>query len=62
MSMPAGMAGLKGAYHGVFGVPDYDAYLAHQRKAHPGLPAMDYAAFIRARQDARYGRGNARCC
>ena len=44
------------------GVGDYDTYLAHQRKFHPGQPVLDYTAFIRAQQDARYSRGMARCC
>lgn len=44
------------------GVGDYDAYVVHQRAAHPGVPVLDYAAFVRQRQDARYGRGGARCC
>ena len=46
------------------GLPDYDAYLSHQERTHPGEPVMSYAEFFRERQDARYG-GNGRigrCC
>lgn len=46
------------------GLPDYDAYLTHQERTHPGEPVMSYAEFFRERQDARYG-GNGRigrCC
>ncbi|MFO1105492.1 MAG: CstA-like transporter-associated (seleno)protein [Amaricoccus sp.] len=52
----------------MIGVPDYDAYVAHRRAAHPGEPVMTYAEFFRERQAARYGEGAAgsargfRCC
>ena len=47
------------------GVPNYDAYVAHMGRTHPGLPVMTYAEFFRERQDARYGGGGAgglKCC
>ncbi|AVS86091.1 DUF466 domain-containing protein [Paracidovorax avenae] len=46
------------------GLPDYDAYLTHQERTHPGEPVMSYAEFFRDRQDARYGgKGRiGRCC
>lgn len=44
------------------GVPDYDAYVAHQRRAHPDREPMSREAFARERMDARYGRGRSRCC
>ncbi len=44
------------------GLPDYDAYVAHVRNAHPDMPVPSYEAFFRERQAARYGRGAARCC
>jgi uncharacterized short protein YbdD (DUF466 family) len=47
------------------GLPDYDTYVEHMRRSHPGLPAMSYAEFFRDRQEARYGgggRGGFRCC
>ena len=43
------------------GVPDYAAYLAHRREAHPGEPAMSRAEFHRERTERRYG-GVSRCC
>lgn len=43
------------------GVPDYEAYLAHRREAHPGEPAMSRAEFHRERTERRYG-GVSRCC
>ena len=47
------------------GVPDYDTYVQHMRLTHPELPVMDYPAFFRERQEARYGGGDGRpgrCC
>ncbi|MBL8642796.1 MAG: YbdD/YjiX family protein [Rhodospirillaceae bacterium] len=44
------------------GVPDYDAYVNHMRVRHPDEKPLDYAAFFRARQEARYGDGMTRCC
>jgi uncharacterized short protein YbdD (DUF466 family) len=47
------------------GVPSYDTYVEHMRKAHPDRAPMTYAEFFRDRQDARYGvggRGGFRCC
>ena len=46
------------------GVPNYDTYVAHQRREHPDQPVMGYEAFFRERQEARYGgKGRiGRCC
>lgn len=48
----------------VCGIPDYQAYLAHQSRHHPGQPLLSYEAFFRERIDARYGgrNGKMRCC
>ena len=44
------------------GLPDYDAYVAHVRAAHPGATPMTREQFAIERMDARYGRGRSRCC
>ena len=46
------------------GVPNYDTYVAHQRREHPDQPVRGYEAFFRERQEARYGgKGRiGRCC
>lgn len=44
------------------GVPDYDAYVNHMRVRHPDQAPLDYTSFFRARQEARYGGGQSRCC
>jgi uncharacterized short protein YbdD (DUF466 family) len=46
----------------MLGVPDYQAYLAHLKVAHPEQIPLDRDAFVIARQQARYGRGGLRCC
>ena len=64
-----GEIGKFGAYLGkaarlMVGLPDYDAYLDHMAKTHPGKPVMSYEEFFRERQDARYGSEGrvGRCC
>ena len=46
------------------GVPNYDTYVEHVARTHPGQPPMTRAEFFRNRQDARYGGGSDgfRCC
>jgi uncharacterized short protein YbdD (DUF466 family) len=45
------------------GLPEYDTYVAHMEKTHPGQPMMTYEAFFRERQEARYGSGKrGGCC
>ena len=40
-----------------FGVPDYDAYVAHVRARHPDTAPMTREAFCVERMHARYGAG-----
>ena len=65
-----GNLGQAGKYLGqaarmLVGIPDYDYYIQHMATNHPDQPVMDYEAFFRDRQEARYG-GNGkvgfRCC
>ncbi|NMZ95210.1 YbdD/YjiX family protein [Pseudomonas panacis] len=45
------------------GIPDYDTYVEHMQTKHPDKPMMDYKAFFRERQEARYGgKGGPKCC
>jgi uncharacterized short protein YbdD (DUF466 family) len=51
--------------HLMIGVPDYETYVAHFARAHPGQVPMTYKEFFRERQAARYGDGGTRgmrCC
>jgi uncharacterized short protein YbdD (DUF466 family) len=45
----------------ILGVPDYERYLNHVRKAHPGQTPMTEQEFFRDRLDARAKPGS-RCC
>lgn len=46
----------------VSGESDYDRYVAHQEKAHPGEPVLTRAEFWRWRMDDRDKNPRARCC
>jgi uncharacterized short protein YbdD (DUF466 family) len=50
--------------HLMVGIPDYDTYVEHRRRSHPGEPVMTRKEFFRERQESRYGgSGRAfRCC
>ncbi|MHB8912235.1 MAG: YbdD/YjiX family protein [Lysobacter sp.] len=44
------------------GIPDYDNYVDHIRRHHPGREPMDRDTFFHERMQARYGKGRSRCC
>ncbi|TFW32002.1 YbdD/YjiX family protein [Massilia horti] len=45
------------------GLPEYDKYVEHMERTHPGQPIMTYEEFFRERQQARYGAGKrGGCC
>ena len=46
----------------IIGAPDYERYLAHMRRQHPGRTPLTRDEFTRARIDDRYNRPGARCC
>lgn len=46
----------------VIGVPDYSAYVAHMRAAHPTERVLTHAEFERERMVARYQQAGNRCC
>jgi uncharacterized short protein YbdD (DUF466 family) len=48
----------------VFGLPDYDRYLEHAARVHPGQPVLSREAFCAQAIERRYGAGGAgpRCC
>jgi uncharacterized short protein YbdD (DUF466 family) len=60
--LPGVLCRLLGAVRAVAGMPDYEAYLIHLRRRHPGMRAPGrreyYAEYLRA----RYGDGPTRCC
>jgi uncharacterized short protein YbdD (DUF466 family) len=46
----------------VIGAPDYDRYLAHLARAHPGATPLSRDAFARDVLSRRYDRPGSRCC
>ena len=56
------LRGLCSACRQVFGIPDYERYLAHAAQRHPDAPVLTRGEFC-AREFARkYSRAGPRCC
>ncbi|MEO8132807.1 MAG: YbdD/YjiX family protein [Betaproteobacteria bacterium] len=49
-------------YLQLFGIPDYERYLAHHAAHHPGEPVLSRRAFAAHAIERRYQRKGARCC
>lgn len=54
--------GLRQMAYLMVGLPDYETYVTHMRRAHPERPPMSPEQFFRERQAARYRGGSGRCC
>ncbi len=54
--------GMRAAYHQVFGIPDYEAYLEHMKRDHPGCSPMSRREFFASWLDRKYTRSGPRCC
>jgi uncharacterized short protein YbdD (DUF466 family) len=54
--------GLCTACRQVFGMPDYERYLAHAAELHPGAPLLTRSEYFEQAIERRYGGGGARCC
>ena len=50
------------AVRSIAGMPDYQAYLAHQRRCHPDVMPLDERAYFKAWLSTRYADGPNRCC
>lgn len=62
-SLAARWRSLCGASRQIFGIPDYERYLAHAAARHPGAPVLSREEFSRQAIDRRYGGGGGmRCC
>jgi uncharacterized short protein YbdD (DUF466 family) len=46
----------------VAGVPDYERYAAHMRRAHPGAPILSHRELIAQCQRDRFNRPGNKCC
>jgi uncharacterized short protein YbdD (DUF466 family) len=48
--------------HRIIGAPDYETYLAHMQRKHPGCTPLDARAFEQQRLVDRYKQPGSRCC
>jgi len=46
----------------IFGMPDYERYLAHAAAHHPGRPVLSRSAYCAQAIEHKYGKGGQRCC
>jgi uncharacterized short protein YbdD (DUF466 family) len=46
----------------LMGAPDYEAYVRHVRRSHPGMAPVGREEFCAERMEARYSRVGGRCC
>jgi uncharacterized short protein YbdD (DUF466 family) len=46
----------------IFGIPDYERYLAHAATRHPGRPVLSRGAYCAQAIEHKYGKGGQRCC
>lgn len=46
----------------IIGAPDYDTYLAHHARCHPGLAPLSRDDFASERLRDKYSRPGTRCC
>ena len=46
----------------VFGIPDYERYLAHCAEHHPGEPVLSEREFFTRAIDRKYCKSGPRCC
>ena len=46
----------------LFGIPDYERYLAHAQAHHPGAPVLSRRDFFAQAIERKYGKSGPRCC
>ena len=46
----------------LFGMPDYERYLAHAAERHPGAPVLTRNDYFVQAIERKYGKGGMRCC
>lgn len=60
--LTAALQAARRAYLHVFGIPDYERYLAHMARAHPHEPLLTRREFCAHAIDRKYSRNGPRCC
>ena len=53
---------LRKAYLQVFGIPDYEGYLAHMAAKHPRDAVLSQREFFACAIDRKYSKKGPRCC
>ena len=46
----------------LFGIPDYERYLAHAAEHHPDAPVLSRRDFCAQAIERKYGKSGPRCC
>jgi len=62
LSLIAKWAAVRASLRAIVGAPDYDRYLDHARRAHPGQTPLSREEFSARQLDRRYNRVGGRCC
>jgi uncharacterized short protein YbdD (DUF466 family) len=55
-------ADIRRSYLQVFGIPDYQRYVAHHSARHPGEPLLSRQQFSARAIDRKYCGNGPRCC
>lgn len=53
---------VRGAYLQIFGIPDYERYLAHVAAHHPGETPLSRRDFSARAIERKYSRAGPKCC
>ena len=53
---------LRQAFRQIFGIPDYERYLAHAAEHHGGEDALSRREFFVRSIDRKHGKSGPRCC
>jgi uncharacterized short protein YbdD (DUF466 family) len=54
--------GIRQVCRQLFGIPDYERYLAHASAHHPGAPVLSRREFCAQAIERKYGKNGPRCC
>ena len=54
--------GIRQIFRQMFGIPDYERYLAHGAARHPGAPVLSRREFYAQAIERKYGKNGPRCC
>lgn len=58
----AKVRGMRQICRQIFGIPDYERYVAHAAAHHPGAPVLSRRDFCAQAIERKYGKSGPRCC